>query len=181
MLLGPVLIAAATLVVSGAAKIVQPDSASGAFATLALPGGRPAVLVLGLVEVLGAGAVVAVGGSAYVALGIWYVGLAIVAVRLTRSGSASCGCFGAESAPPSTLHVLANVVLATVAIGAAVSGVGSIATELTALGWGAALLLLAWVAIGTALVVTVYRVVPLVSAELSRDTEEVPTFRAVSR
>lgn len=181
VLLGPALIAAATLVVSGVAKLVQPESASGAFTALALPDSRAAARVVGLVEIVLALTVIAVGGPAYVILGFWYAALAVAALRLVRAGSASCGCFGADSAPPSSLHVAANVVLAVFAIGAAIVGLGSLSTELVDLGWGASLLLVAWVAIGTSLVVAVYRVLPLVSAQLSRDLDEVPTFRAVNR
>ncbi len=164
VLFGPVLMAAATLIVSGFAKLTQPDSAVGAFSALALGGGRITARFVGIVEVALAVAVVAAGGSAYLILGVWYVVLAVAAWWLVREGSASCGCFGAESAPPTALHVGANAVAVLVALGAAATGVRSAPVELADLGWALSVQLLLWVVIGTVLIVAVYRLLPLVLA-----------------
>ena len=63
VLLGPALIAAAVLVVSGLAKLFRPATAVGAFEALDLPGGTPVVRALGIVEVTLALVVVGVGWS----------------------------------------------------------------------------------------------------------------------
>ena len=181
VLLGPALIAAAVLVVSGLAKLFRPATAVGAFEALDLPGGTPVVRALGIVEVTLALVVVGVGGPAYYVLGAWYLALAIVAVLLVRAGSASCGCFGAASSPPSGPHVVANLVAAAISFAAAAAGVGALAAELSDLGTGAAALLLVWAAIGTGVAVAIYSVLPVVLAGASPDRRAVPTFGAVRR
>jgi len=126
-LAGPLHLVALVLVVSGAQKLVRPLPAAQAMATAGLPVRRPAVVgtVLGIVEAATGLAVFAAPqrlSAAWLALA--YLALAgfVVALR-RRDATAGCGCFGSADTPPTTAHVVSNLVAAGVAATAAIVGV----------------------------------------------------------
>ncbi len=124
-------VVALVVVVGGAAKVVRPEPFAGLLATLGLPGGAVAARAAGAVEV-------ALGGAAFLTGARWAAALLAVAylvfvgtvVRARQQGAASCGCFGAADAPPSTVHVVLNLVSAGVAAAAAAVGADSLRATL---------------------------------------------------
>jgi hypothetical protein len=111
------------LAAAGAAKLADPAPTGTTLAALGLPGGAATARVVGGVEVVLALAGLAVGGPVVAgAVAAGYAAFAVVVLLARRRGLASCGCFGARSAPPSTVHVLVNVASAVVAAAAAVVG-----------------------------------------------------------
>lgn len=132
-LVGPLHLLALVLVVSGVQKLAQPLPASEAMATAGVPAvGR----LLGVVEVATGLAAIAVPSRLAAAwLAVFYLALAGFVVRLRRrDAEASCGCFGSSSAPPTTLHVVADVIGAAVAAAAAVTGVPDVVDVLDDVG-----------------------------------------------
>lgn len=118
---GPLFAAAALLGIAGAAKVATPDATRVALRSAALPSGRPIVRAMGAAELAIAATTLAIGGRVPAALtAAAYLGFAWFAHRLDRAtrGIASCGCFGASSAPVGTLHVGFNLVAATLIAGA---------------------------------------------------------------
>jgi hypothetical protein len=116
------------LVVAGASKLAAPEQVASTLASLgfarpAAPGRARGVLaarVVGAVEVgLGLAALVAGGVLLAVGVALAYLAFAVIVVLARRRGLASCGCFGARSAPPSWVHVAVNVGSAAVAVVAA--------------------------------------------------------------
>lgn len=107
------------LVVAGVAKLTDPEPVATTLAALGVR--RPGVArALGVVEVLAAVVAMAVGGRvAAIVVGVLYAGFAVVVVLARRRGLESCGCFGAQSTPPSRLHVAVNAGSAAVAGAAA--------------------------------------------------------------
>ena len=110
--------AALLLVAAGAAKLVRP---SDGFAGLVGFRVRPLLVrLLGGAEVAaGAGALWLGGPFAASAVGLLYGAFALVVLRALLAGAESCGCFGRLDAPPSLIHVLANLALAAASFGAA--------------------------------------------------------------
>jgi hypothetical protein len=112
----PFFLASGLLVVSGAAKLARPDPASRALRSAGLPGNRPAVRGLGLVEIaVGAACLAAPGPGTAAALTTLYVAFALFLTRLMTMDTAvsSCGCVGAAESPPTVLHVLLNIAAAS--------------------------------------------------------------------
>ena len=109
--------AAILLVAAGATKLSRPagDSA-GLFGFRARAG---VVRLIGALEVAAGTAALLVGGPAAWAVGILYAAFALVVLRAVLAGAESCGCFGRLDAPPSLIHVVGNLVLAAVSLGAA--------------------------------------------------------------
>ncbi|MFM7061999.1 MAG: MauE/DoxX family redox-associated membrane protein [Actinomycetes bacterium] len=120
-------VVALVVVVGGAAKLVRPGPFAGLLATLGVPGGAATARGAGVVEV-GLGLWAAVTGSrpAAAALAVLYLGFAATLVLARRAGATSCGCFGVVDAPPSTLHLVVNLVSAAVAAAAAAAGAESL-------------------------------------------------------
>lgn len=156
-LAGPLHLVALVLVVSGAQKLGRPQPAGQAMADagLPVPVRRQAVagLVLGATEVATG---LAVFAAPHPATALWlaatYLGLAaFVVVLRRRDASASCGCFGSASTPPTTAHVALNAAAAGVALAAAVAGVPDV-VEVVDEGVGVALPYALLVAIGAGLV-----------------------------
>jgi hypothetical protein len=115
---------AAVLVVAGLAKLRAPAAAADAMRAVGAPAGIvPARLAGGLETVVGIAALVAPSRPVLLAMAALYAVLAGVSVRLLRAAvpAASCGCFGADDAPPSRLHAWFDVAAALIAAGAAVS------------------------------------------------------------
>ena len=127
-LIGLYLIAAGLLCVAGVAKAVRPDDTALAMAAL-VPGRSSLRLVRSVVRV-GALAEVALGAvailfprpatAALVALS-YLAFFAVVAYARWRGGPlATCGCFGRPDTPPTALHLVIDLALATVAAAVAV-------------------------------------------------------------
>lgn len=118
-----VALAAGLLVPAGFAKLRAPAVAREALGLSQRV--EPAVRVLGVGELLLAGAVLLSGSRAFVAvLAVAYVGFTLVALR-QRARGASCGCFGASQTPTGWHHVLLDGAAASAALAAAVIGVPS--------------------------------------------------------
>ncbi len=127
-------ISATLLLISGGAKLVDPDPTSGALRAAGLPASRWAVAALGLWEIaagslaLGVGG--AIGGSA---LFVTYAAFAGFIAFALRSGLPiqSCGCFGRTDTPPSMSHVAVNLLAAGSGVWLVISGEGDLLTTLT--------------------------------------------------
>ncbi len=108
-LLGPVLVAAGVLCVSGAAKLRAPRPAAGALATLGLPGSALLVRLLSALELgLGASVLIAPVRPLVAILAAAYVAFAGAALTLMRR-RADCGCFGETGAPASRSQVILSL------------------------------------------------------------------------
>ncbi len=125
------------LVLSGALKVVSPDSAADALTMVLSPLGVRVpdfgVRALGAAE-MGLGVVGLVVGGSLVALGIAgsYLGFAAVAEILRRQTDAvsSCGCFGRNDTPPSVIHTAVNLVAAAIGFAAVVWPADDVSTVL---------------------------------------------------
>lgn len=113
---------AVVLVVSGAAKVWSP---SGFVALVRSLGPTvPAALgqAVGAVEVTVGVVALLVGGPVVAGLvAVLYATFAVTVLLARRAGAASCGCFGAVAAPPSTVHAVVNLLSSVVAVAAAVA------------------------------------------------------------
>jgi hypothetical protein len=155
---GPVLVACALLVSSGATKLVRPRGTRAAARALGLPSSRAAVIALGAVELVAGVAGVAAGGLAAIAVAVVYALLALAVARLLRRApTVPCGCFGSTTSTASPIHVAVNVVAACVAAVAATHG-----SPLDAFSGGAManVVLVALVVAGVALVELVTDALP---------------------
>ncbi len=147
---GPLLAAAAVLVVAGLAKLLRPTPTAIVMARAGLGGRDVHARLLGGVEVVTGSAAVVLGGRlSAAAVGLCYLAFAAFTARQVASGEpADCGCFGAASAPTTLVHVVANAGLAALAGWASLAPVGGI-RELWSAGAGTALGLLLIVAVAT--------------------------------
>jgi len=121
---------ALVLAVGGVYKLRDPAPAASMLASLGLPASPVLARASGAVElVVGVGAVALGGRLAAAVVALLYLLFAAMTARLMSAGDASvsCGCFGRLSAPPSSLHVVANLVAAAVALAAAIVDVPGIA------------------------------------------------------
>lgn len=145
-LFGLYLVGSALLVVAGTAKAARPDDTARALAGLL--SGRRAVALSRFRRLVHAGAL------AEAALGLFalvlprtvtaamvsasYLGFAgVVALAQRRGGAlASCGCFGRPDTPPTTVHLLMNLVLAGAAASVAAGDPGgTLFSELAGQPW----------------------------------------------
>ncbi len=127
MLLTPFTAVAALLVLAGAAKVTAPETTVSALAYARLPARDSLVRLIGVLE-LGLGLTAIGAPSRALAVGIAgaYAGFTVVTVSLLRAGDqARCGCFGARSSAAHPIHLVLNLVAVAVAVGTAVSPVGS--------------------------------------------------------
>ncbi len=111
-------IALVLLAASGVSKALDPDPTRGALKAARLPSSSPAVVLLGVVEVLAAIVGIVIGGWWLAPAAILYLGFSgftFAAVR-GRIPVQSCGCFGREDTPPTALHIVYNLI-ATAALG----------------------------------------------------------------
>jgi hypothetical protein len=126
-LAGPLLpafaVAAALLVIAGAAKIVAPaqavDSLRAAGASIPAFGVR----ALGTVEAaVGTAAALAPSTATAIALAIAYAGFCLFLLRLIRNGNSNldCGCFGGSGAQATPAHVALNATALAVCVAAAI-------------------------------------------------------------
>lgn len=108
-------LSATLLLISGGAKLVDPDPTSGALRAAGLPASRWAVGALGLWEIAAGSLALGVGGFVGGSmLFVTYAAFAGFIVYALRSGLPiqSCGCFGRTDTPPSPSHVAINVLAA---------------------------------------------------------------------
>jgi uncharacterized protein YjeT (DUF2065 family) len=127
---GPYLAACALLVVTGVAKLRQPQ-ATAAAVRAAFRFGVPDELVrgFGAVEVAaGVGAAIG-GGAAAAAVAVLYAAFVGVALQLRRRApDANCGCIGARSGHVSAAHIVTSIAAFTVAtVYVATGGAGVVA------------------------------------------------------
>jgi uncharacterized membrane protein YphA (DoxX/SURF4 family) len=141
-------IALGLLGASGIAKLIDPDPTTGAMGTAGLPSSNLLSRLLGLAETIVAVAALAVGGPLIIAsAALFYLAFAIFtfAALANRIPLQSCGCFGREDTPPTTIHVVYNFV-------SVVGLVALLVTGLDPIDWTAApadlLLYLGFAAIG---------------------------------
>jgi hypothetical protein len=128
-LIGLYLIAAGLLCVAGVAKAAHPDDTALAMAAL-IPGRLPLRLVCSIVRA-GALAEAALGAVAIVfprpltaglvALSYVVFSAVVVYARMRGGPLATCGCFGRPDTPPTALHLVIDLSLATVATTVALS------------------------------------------------------------
>lgn len=146
LLLAP-LVLAAVLILSGVAKLRQPDAAASAFSSLRMPKAidRPLfhkalsvgelVLAAGLLLAPGWGQVV----FAVLALALMGIYVAVIARALGFGYPVDCGCFGRLGMGEVTkLTLVRNILLTLVAVAAVVFGVAAGASPLWALLTGGA-------------------------------------------
>lgn len=120
--------AAAVVLIAGAAKLRTPGAAADALLIVGVGTGSRtgrAVLVriVGVVEVAVAAAVITgTAAAATWALAGLYGAFSVTAVRLARA-HASCGCFGAAGAPAGGVAVALNLALGTLCLAGGLIGI----------------------------------------------------------
>ncbi len=143
---GPILSLALLLAVAGVVKLGRPASAAAALRAAKLPAPELGVRALGGAEVALAVVVIVWGGPVAAAvLALTYLGFALFSQRLrsVQGRSASCGCFGASSAPVTGVHVGVNLVAAVLGAAGAAWAPAGLAAVVAAPGEGALLLAVA--------------------------------------
>jgi len=155
-LAGPLHLVALVLVISGAQKVGAPAPAAQAMRDAGLPvpvRAQWAGVVLGVVEAcVGLAVFAAPHPVSALAVAAAYLGFAgFVVVLRRRDATAGCGCFGAASSPPTTAHVVVNLLAAVVALAAAAVGVTDV-VEVLDEGVGVAVPYAALVVAGAGLV-----------------------------
>lgn len=122
---GPFAATCVLLVLAGISKLLRPAPTAGALLAVRWPSSIGLVRALGAFEI-GVGVSAVVTGDARLALLVaaLHVGFAAFVATALRAGSPvqSCGCFGETTTPPSTVHLVANIAMATAAIAVAVGG-----------------------------------------------------------
>jgi hypothetical protein len=111
----------ALLIVSGFAKLRDPEAASAALAVLRIPAGPVAVAAAGVLEIVAGSACILAPSTVTIgAVLLLYAAFTLmVAAHLRLRSDVSCGCFGASSTPSSWTHLAFNltaVVTAAVAL-----------------------------------------------------------------
>lgn len=117
-------IALGLLGASGVAKLVDPEPTTGAMRAARIPASNPLSRLLATVEIVVAIVALSVGGPTVVGAAILYAGFAVFTLSaLTRRAPLqSCGCFGREDTPPSSLHIAFNGVAALALFSLAILG-----------------------------------------------------------
>jgi hypothetical protein len=154
-------IAAVVLAVGGAFKLGDRTVTRRTLTGLGVPGAGPLSVLAGPAELgLGAGAAVLGSPPAAAAVALAFALFAVLVARQLRRGEAvSCGCFGRLSAPPTPVHLAADVFLAlSAATAAALGDAPGLVSPGRALGETVATA--AVVALAAALVVAVLTVLP---------------------
>lgn len=113
LVVGPFAIAAVLLLVSGIAKMSQPQTTVDAMRAAGLPSGVVLVYLLATVEI-GVGAIgLLVGGrAAAVAVAAIYLGFGafVVLTKVRGTPARGCGCLGAKSdTPPGGVHLAVDI------------------------------------------------------------------------
>ncbi len=118
-------IGAVLLVVAGIAKLWSPNETATAIASVGLFRSRLAVRALGAAEIAVGGAVLLSPSRPAHALLAGFYALFAAFVGLAKKREVplrSCGCFGKLDTPPSTIHVVADLIVAAAAASAVVFG-----------------------------------------------------------
>jgi hypothetical protein len=148
VLSGLVAMVAVVLAAGGVSKARSPEPTVASFRAVGLPGRRSLVRLLAVGEVALGVALVLVGTVWLAALGaavfLVFTGISFRLLTL-GDGAASCGCFGAQSARPSILHVIIDGAAAAVLAAAALLGLPGLVTH-----WGDTLQMVAY--LGLALI-----------------------------
>lgn len=108
-------LSATLLLISGGAKLVDPDPTTGALRAAGLPATRWAVAALALWEIAAGSMALGMGGGIGGSmLFVTYAAFAMFIAYALRSGLPiqSCGCFGRSDTPPSMSHVAVNLIAA---------------------------------------------------------------------
>jgi hypothetical protein len=119
---GPLAVASLLLVAGGAAKVVRPDTTTKALRALGLPVGPLLVRTGAATELaVGLGALTAGGTVAGVLVAVSYATFVVFVTGALVRGTplATCACFGESDTPPTALHVIVDLALATGAVLAA--------------------------------------------------------------
>jgi hypothetical protein len=127
-LAGPFLVTVALLLAGGALKVVRPAFTARAMRDMGLPVSPTVVRAGALVELaIAAGALVGGGRPLAALVAASYAGFALFVLAALRRGVplASCGCFGADDTPPTTVHLVLNVAATLVAGAVALTGSGA--------------------------------------------------------
>jgi hypothetical protein len=136
-LAGPFLVTVALLLAGGALKVVRPAFTARAMREMGLPVSATAVRAVAVAEVaIAAGALVGGGRILAALVAASYAGFAAFVAAALRRGVpvSSCGCFGADDTPPTTVHLVLNLAAVAVAGAVALSGSGAGGlTEITTL------------------------------------------------
>ncbi|HEX6219789.1 MAG TPA: MauE/DoxX family redox-associated membrane protein [Acidimicrobiia bacterium] len=110
---GPVVAFLALLALAGVQKLIDPNPTAGALRASGLPGSRGIVTLLGAGEVVIGVTGILIGGRipAMLAVGL-YAGFAVFVLNalMKRLPIRSCGCLGAADAPPTSIHLLVNLI-----------------------------------------------------------------------
>lgn len=111
-------IALVLLAASGVSKALDPNPTRGALRAARLPSSRPAIVALGVLEVVAAAAGMVAGGRWVAPAVALYLGFTVFTFAAVRGQIPvqSCGCFGREDTPPTALHVAYNLTV-TIALG----------------------------------------------------------------
>lgn len=125
----PFFVASALLALAGGAKLARPEPTVGALRSVGLPASRIVAQVLGTVELVVGSAALVLGGAPIAwlvaASYLGFAGFVVIALR-TGGAVASCGCFGTDDSPPTSVHLVLNMLAAITAAGAALAGVGGL-------------------------------------------------------
>jgi hypothetical protein len=117
-------VAAALVVIAGAAKIVAPERAVDSLRAAGASIPASGVRALGTMEAaLGTAAALEPSALTAVGLGLAYAGFCLFLVRLMTSGNRNldCGCFGGSGAEATGAHVALNAAALAVCVAAAIS------------------------------------------------------------
>jgi hypothetical protein len=144
-LIGLYLIAAGLLVVAGVAKAARPDDTARAMAAL-LPGSPSLAVVRGVVRIgalveaaLGTAALAFPRPATAALVALSYACFSGVVIDARRRGGplATCACFGRADTPPTVLHLVIDLGLATVAVVVALRAPahGTLVTQLAHQPW----------------------------------------------
>jgi hypothetical protein len=107
-------IAIGLLGASGVAKLVDPEPTTGAMAASRLPSSHVVSRLLGLTEIGAAVVAASVGGATVLLAASLYAAFAVFTFGAInkRIPLQSCGCFGRDDTPPTSIHVVFNLVAA---------------------------------------------------------------------
>jgi hypothetical protein len=165
---GPVIVLTALLALAGAFKLGRPAPTAGALR--ALPGTLVTVRLLGAVElVLGAVALVSGARPLLALVAAAYLAFAVFVAVALRSGAPlqSCGCFGQPDTPPTTVHLVFDLVAAGTLLVAAATDVPAPTTVLAGQPWSA-IPFIVLVAVSLRLVYLVLTALPAVLSPAAR-------------
>lgn len=127
-------IALGLLAASGIAKLVDPTPTTGAMRSARLPSSHLLTYALGTLELFFAAAALVLGGIYTLGAAILYAAFALFtfAALRNRIPLQSCGCFGRDDTPPTTMHVGFNIISASALVALPVLGLDPIPWDLDA-------------------------------------------------